>query len=113
MGQRGDIYVIERDERDIGGKLTRIATFYDHAAAYSAWHATEPDRRFGVQFWLVRMNFGIDDPAHCDVIEFKEIDPDDPAGKSRNRCCDAPGGWPSGRVQQTDTPVGANRAGQT
>lgn len=69
---RGDKYIIERDERDLGGKLVRVAEYEDWDAAKSAWQSTDPDERPGIMFWFCRLNNGIDDPAHCFVIESKE-----------------------------------------
>jgi hypothetical protein len=69
---RGDRYIIERDERDVGGKLIRIAEFDDWTAAKAAWESTNPDASPNMMFWLCRLNEGIDDPAHCFVIESKE-----------------------------------------
>lgn len=119
---RGDVYIIERDERDIGGKLTTLATFYDEKTAYQAWETAEPDREHGVQLWLCRLNGGIYDPSHCDVLEFKDLDPDDLT--PRNSCRDASRGWPSGRIQSlaesntsgtriTPPNAAARRVGQT
>lgn len=67
-----DIYIIERDERDIGGKLERIATYYDWEHARDAWKNTPPDDREDVQLWFVKLEHGIDDPAHHTVLECKQ-----------------------------------------
>lgn len=71
---RGDRYIIERDERDIGGGLVRLCIFDNWADAYLKWLETKTDCRRGVQLWLLRLRGGIDDPAHTDAIECKSID---------------------------------------
>jgi hypothetical protein len=71
-GARGDKYIIERDERDLGGKLHRIALYDNWIAAKHAWQVTGPDEEPDIVYWLCRLREGIDDPAHCDVIESKE-----------------------------------------
>ena len=74
---RGDKYIIERDERDIGGKLIRVAEYDDWDVAKAAWNARKPDDNRDIVFWFCRINDGIDDPAHCFVIESKEKNNDD------------------------------------
>lgn len=71
---RGDTYVIEIDERDVGGGLRTVAVYYQWDDASTAWKKLEPDARAGVQHWLLRLQFGINDPAHVTVVECKDKD---------------------------------------
>jgi hypothetical protein len=70
-----DLYAIELDTRDKhGGVIIRQAQFSSEKEAMKAWHALKPDPDPDVQYWLVRIRSGIDDPAHCDALDIKFTD---------------------------------------
>ena len=71
-----DIYAIEIDTRDKpGGCIMRHAMFDSYDAAKRAWQKMQPDEDPDVQFWLVKIRNGVDDPAHIDALEFKCREP--------------------------------------
>ena len=63
----GDRYVIERDERDIGGNCTITATFETWQAATAAWELIQPDENEKVFMWLLRVRGG-GRPDHLNSI---------------------------------------------
>jgi hypothetical protein len=69
----GDVYLIERDERDSGGCLRVLATFEDYHAAMAAWDKVPVPSDDDVQMWLVRRIGGSIDPYKSVVIDVKCI----------------------------------------
>lgn len=71
---KGDRYLIERDERDIGGRCRITATFETWQAATAAWQLVEPDPNPDVFIWLLRVR-GDDPPSHLNttVVDCKVL----------------------------------------
>jgi hypothetical protein len=67
-----DIYAIELDTRTKdGGAIVRTAMFDRYADALNAWDKIKIEDDPDVQWWLVKIREGIDDPAHVDALECK------------------------------------------
>lgn len=67
-----DVYAIEMDTRDKrDGQLIRLGMYDSRDAAYFEWNKINVSDDPDVQWWLVRIREGIDDPAHVDAIECK------------------------------------------
>lgn len=67
-----DVYAIEIDSRDKpNGCIIRHAMFERYSDAWKAWDKIKPDPDPDIQFWLVKIRDGIDDPAHIDALECK------------------------------------------
>lgn len=67
-----DKYVIEVDTRDRpGGALLRMHCFDHKIDALRQWNKIEVNPDPSVQWWLVQLRNGIDDPAHADCLECK------------------------------------------
>lgn len=67
-----DIYAIELDTRTLrGGTIVRTSMFARFSDALAAWDSITDDNDPDVQWWLVKIREGIDDPAHVDALECK------------------------------------------
>jgi hypothetical protein len=53
---KGDKYIIERDLRDKGGELERIASYDSWKEASDAWKGTSPDPDKDVTMWFARVS---------------------------------------------------------
>ena len=65
------VYVIARDERDIGGGFKVIAKFGDWLEASKAWNLVQPDDNPDVFMWLLRYNEDNCDPLKAIVMDCK------------------------------------------
>lgn len=67
-----DVYVIERDERDIGGGFKIIARFDSWLEASKAWNLVHEDDDPNVFMWLLRFKAGeSSDPLKAFVLDCK------------------------------------------
>jgi hypothetical protein len=66
-----DRYIIERDERDIGGGCTVVATFETWQVANKAWNLLEPDDDERIFLWLLRVHNGEPNHLNTTVIDCK------------------------------------------
>lgn len=66
-----DTYIIERDERDMGGALTLIAVYEDYQTAKEVWDKIESPINENVTLWLLRRIGGSEDIGKSIVIDCK------------------------------------------
>lgn len=69
---KGDYYIIDRDEREIGGECDTIATFKTWREAKKAWDEMKPDPASDVTLWFARKNDTKE--GRCETITSKPED---------------------------------------
>lgn len=68
---KGDYYIIDRDERDIGGELVRVATLRTWKSAKQAWSETQPSDDEQVGMFFARVRVMQDGTEGCDTLDCK------------------------------------------
>jgi hypothetical protein len=71
------VFAIELDSRDkANGSIIRVGMYDNEPDARAAWRKIKSDADPEIQWWLIRIRDGIDDPAHCDALECKCVNGD-------------------------------------
>jgi hypothetical protein len=68
---KGHYYIIDRDEREVGGELVRVATLNTWTEAKAAWDKTEPSGDDQVPMFFARMSKMRDGSDSCDTLACK------------------------------------------
>lgn len=62
-------YIIDRDEREIGGELVRVATFTSWKEAKAAWDSTRRAEDRNVSMFFARLHTMANGEESCDTLE--------------------------------------------
>lgn len=71
MANTHDTYVIERDERDMGGAQTIVAVYDNFKSAKEAWDKVVTPMNEHVTIWFLRRIGGSEDLGKTVVIDCK------------------------------------------
>jgi len=71
MANAHDTYVIERDERDLGGEITVIAIYEDYQTALAVWEKVAVPVNEKITMWFLRRIGGSADLGKTVVIDCK------------------------------------------